>query len=226
MVVGLTGPRSNNRVPLPPVKCLTKSPAIATIVAALGGNSRSSVANEPARLPNLMRIICWALGWTFSFSGDAPTIAEIDGRTPGAADASAVARAGSATAIALNPFEIFDARVKGQEIPCRGPSRGPSAGNGFSLPRAQSVASLERHRRIAKDGVSWVESFRFGLDILTCRCWLALRLFQRQEKMETYLEGIAGKINRFLPFLQGTSPLNWALDKGIGSHVTLRWHKR
>jgi hypothetical protein len=49
--------------------------------------------------------------------GDALTIAEIDARTVGAADAPAVARAGSATAITTDPSEIFDAIDKGYKVP-------------------------------------------------------------------------------------------------------------
>jgi hypothetical protein len=45
------------------------------------------------------------------------------------------------------------------------------------------------------------------------------------EKMETYLEGIASKVDWFLPLLQGTSPLDWAVYKGIESHVPLCWHR-
>jgi hypothetical protein len=98
--------------------------------------------------------------------GEALTIAIIDGRTPGAANASAVARAGSATAIATHPSEIIDALVKGKEIPCWGPSGGPSAVKGFPRPLVQPVAGLEGNSRVVKYGVSWVESLRLRLDIL------------------------------------------------------------
>jgi hypothetical protein len=54
--------------------------------------------------------------------------------------------------------------------------------NGFSLPRVQTVTGLERHRGVVKDGVSWVESFRFRLDLLIFRCWLVRReVLERRE---------------------------------------------
>ena len=107
----------------------------------------------------------------FHFVGDgcALTIAIIDGRVPGAADAPAGARAGSATAIATDASEICNALVNGISIPCRGPSRGGPAVHKQSLPLVQTVTGLERHRRVVEDGVGWVESLRLRLDILRFR---------------------------------------------------------
>lgn len=71
VVVGSTVTRSNNSVPLPIVKCLTNSPAsqgdLIEVLTTID-NRCSNVSDPPARLPNLICVICWELEWTCPFS--------------------------------------------------------------------------------------------------------------------------------------------------------------
>ena len=63
-------------------------------------------------------------------------------------------------------------------------------------------------------------------DSLVFGCWVSAAVAaaaaaaaagfkENLEKMGTYLEGIAGQVDRFLPFLQGASPLDWAACNGV-----------